>query len=126
MNASAKKHRRLTYTAGKWAEWVALLYMICKGFRPVACRYKCPAGEIDLICVRGNLLVFAEVKYRANQDTAAYSITSQQQARITRAAQYWALKNQRDTVKTMRFDVVLLAPWRWPRHIDHAFVDNTF
>jgi len=119
------KHRHITHRAGKRAEWVALIYLMLKGYRPVARRYKCPAGEIDLIVARRNLVVFAEVKYRANQATAAYSITAKQQSRITRTAQYWTLNNQRDGQCDMRFDVVLLAPWRWPRHIAHAFVDNT-
>jgi len=120
-----KHHRHITYTAGKRAEWVALIYLICKGYRPLARRYKCPAGEIDLIVARRNLIAFVEVKYRADQDTAAFSITPKQQFRISRAAQYWTSKNQRDHLKTMRFDVILLAPGRWPLHITHAFMDNS-
>jgi len=120
----AKHHRHITYTAGKRAEWGALIYLICKGYRPLARRYKCPAGEIDLIVTRGNLVAFVEVKYRADQDTAAFSITPKQQSRIFRAAQYWTSKNQRDHLKTMRFDVILLSPRRWPLHIVHAFMDK--
>ncbi len=119
-----KDHRRITYTAGRRAEWAALAYLICKGYRPVAMRYKCPSGEIDLIVARRKLVVFVEVKYRADRDAAAFSITPKQQTRITRAAQYWAMKNQRNDTDTLRFDAILLAPWRWPRHIAHAFVDN--
>lgn len=118
-------HRRLTHTAGKRAEWAAQAYLILKGYRPLARRYKCPAGEVDLIMSRRNLLVFVEVKYRADIDTAAFSITPKQQSRITRAAHYWIMKNSRNTFKTLRFDAILLAPWRWPRHIAHAFMDNT-
>ncbi len=121
----ARHHRHVTYAAGKRAEWLALIFLLLKGYRPVARRYKCPAGEIDLIVVRRNLVAFVEVKYRAELDDAAFSITSRQQSRIIRAAQYWALKNQRGNPQAMRFDVVLLAPWRWPLHIENAFVDMT-
>jgi len=121
----AENHRRATYVAGKRAEWLALIYLLLKGYRPVARRYKCPAGEIDLIVTRRNLVAFVEVKYRADRDTAAFSITPRQQSRIIRAAQYWVLKNQRDNPELMRFDVVALAPWRWPLHIENAFVDMT-
>ncbi len=124
MPEKAKNHRRITYTAGKRAEWVAFVYLLLKGYRLIARRYKCPAGEIDLIVARRNLVAFVEVKYRADRDTAAFSITARQQSRILRAAQYWALKNQQKYPQTMRFDVILLAPWRWPRHIENAFVDN--
>ena len=120
-----KDHRHLTYTAGKRAEWAALIYLMLKGYYPVARRYKCPSGEIDLIVTRRNTVVFVEVKYRADRDTAAFSITPKQQSRITRAAQYWVMKNRQNTFRTLRFDAVLLAPWHWPRHIAHAFVDNT-
>ncbi len=125
MPDKARHHRRITYTAGKRAEWLALIYLLCKGYRPLARRYKCPAGEVDLIVARRNLVVFVEVKYRADRDVAAFSITPKQQSRIIRAAQYWTLKNQHDKPQAMRFDVVLLAPWRRPLHIENAFVDMT-
>ena len=125
MTSRKNRHNRSTHIAGKRAEGVAMAYMMLKGYFPVAQRYKCPAGEIDLIMARRNLVVFTEVKYRANRDTAAFSISARQQSRIIRAAQYWALKNRCDSLKIMRFDVILLAPWRWPEHIRHAFVDNT-
>jgi len=125
MRQKAQHHRRVTYAAGKRAEWLALIFLLLKGYRPVAWRYKCPAGEVDLIVVRRNLVVFVEVKYRADRDVAAFSITPKQQSRIIRAAQYWTLKNQRDSPQEMRFDAVLLAPRRWPMHIENAFVDMT-
>jgi len=110
MPKKAKHHRRVTYAAGKRAEWLALIYLLLKGYRPIVSRYKCPAGEIDLIVARRNFVAFVEVKYRASRDDAAFSITPRQQSRIIRAAQYWALKNRRDYPEAMRFDVILLAP----------------
>lgn len=125
MHQKAQHHRRTTYAAGKRAEWLALIYLLLKGYRPVAWRYKCPAGEVDLIVARRSLVVFVEVKFRADRDTAAFSLTPKQQSRIIRAAQYWALKNRRNYPEAMRFDVIALAPWRWPLHIENAFVDIT-
>ncbi len=124
MAKKSQRHRQVTYAAGKRAEWLALIFLLLKGYRIVAQRYKCPAGEIDLIVSRRNLVVFVEVKFRADRDVAAFSITPKQQSRIIRAAQYWTLKNQRDGLQEMRFDAILLAPWRWPLHIANAFVDN--
>ncbi len=125
MPNKVRHHRRITYAAGKRAEWLALVYLLCKGYRLLARRYKCPAGEVDLIVARRSLVVFVEVKYRGDRDVAAFSITPKQQSRIIRAAQYWTLKNQRDGPQQMRFDAILLAPWRWPLHIENAFVDMT-
>ena len=50
------------YARGIWAERYAALYLFFKGFRILATRFKTPVGEIDLIAVRNNVMVFVEVK----------------------------------------------------------------
>ncbi|MFW5833612.1 MAG: YraN family protein, partial [Pseudomonadota bacterium] len=50
---------------GHDAEARAAWWLRLKGFRILACRYRTPVGEIDLVARRGRLLVFVEVKYRA-------------------------------------------------------------
>ena len=123
---AANHRRRKAYSAGKRAEWIASAYLLLKGYRTVARRFKCPVGEIDLILSRGNYVVFIEVKYRAVREAAAFSISEKQQQRISRAAQFWIAKNHRVGIENLRFDVILLAPWRWPLHIENAFLDNSF
>lgn len=118
------KHKRRSYKAGVWAEVVAMIYMMFKGYRLLERRYKCSAGEIDLILTRRNLVVFVEVKYRSKQEDAAFSILPKQQHRISRTALYWTARNSRKFRGDMRFDAILISPWRWPSHIQNAFVDN--
>jgi putative endonuclease len=61
----ARPDKIAAFRAGISAESRAAVFLMAKGFRIVARRWKSPAGEIDLIARRGRLLVFAEVKARA-------------------------------------------------------------
>ena len=60
------RKRKIAYRAGIRAELIAVLYLMIKGYRVLAYRYKTPVGEIG-------------------------------------------------------FDVIAIAPWKWPRHQKDAF-----
>ncbi len=114
--------RRRAYRLGLRAEQLAALVLQCKGYRMLARRYKTPAGEIDLIARRGGTIAFVEVKARASLDAAAEALTTGSERRIEAAADMWAgrhLKTVDDYV--LRFDLMLVVPWRLPRHIENAF-----
>ena len=68
-----------------------------------------------------NLLVFVEVKARASLDEAAYAVTPRQQQRIINAAQGWLMAHPEHAEFDMRFDAMLIAPKRLPRHLLAAF-----
>ena len=87
----------------------------------MARRWKCPFGEIDIIARRRGLLVFVEVKARDNLDDAAWSVTDRQRARIVAAAQAWLARYTDNRIRDIRFDAMLVAPGRVPRHIPAAF-----
>ena len=117
----ADPSRQLAFRAGTAGEsWAAALLM-AKGFRILARRWKCPAGEIDLIARRRRLLIFVEVKARESFADAEWSITPQQRQRIVAAAESWLARNPDQRIRDMRFDAVLVAPRRLPRHIPAAF-----
>jgi putative endonuclease len=67
------------------------------------------------------VLVFVEVKARATLDAAAESLQTRQQRRIAAAAGAWLALNPHDVDKDIRFDAVLVAPGKIPRHIPAAF-----
>ena len=113
--------QRKAYHDGIMAETlVAWLYRL-KGYRIVARRYRSPVGEIDLVAAKGRRLAFVEVKRRRTRDVAAFAVTAKQKRRIVRAAQYWLASHPNFAGHDIAFDVVLAAPWSWPRHIDNAF-----
>jgi putative endonuclease len=118
---AARPERQVAFRLGLSAETRAAALLLAKGFRIVARRWRSPVGEIDLIVRRGRLLVFVEVKARHHFDDAAEAVTVRQQRRIAAAAAAWLASHADDRDRDLRFDAVLVAPWRVPRHIPAAF-----
>ena len=124
MKATAKTAspaRVAAFQTGISAESRACVYLIAKGYRILARRFRTPYGEIDIVARRRNLLAFIEVKARATLDDAAYSVMPQQQQRIIAAAQAWLMAHPEHADFDMRFDAVLIAPKHLPRHLMAAF-----
>jgi putative endonuclease len=113
--------RVAAFQTGISAESKACVYLIAKGYRILARRFRTPYGEIDIVARRRGLLAFIEVKARANLDEAAYSVTPQQQHRIVAAAQAWLMAHPEHADFDMRFDAVLIAPKHLPKHLMAAF-----
>ncbi len=113
--AGSSPRRQAAFRKGVWAEWVAAAIFSTRGYRIVARRWRCPAGEIDLIVRRGGMLVFVEVKARGDADALDEALTARQRRRIVRAAEAFLTSRPALRDLDVRFDAVLLAPWRWPR-----------
>lgn len=116
--------RRGPERAGRLAEAATAVWYACLGFRPLARRFRTPRGEIDLVARRGRLLVFVEVKLRADQTAAAEAVSPRGRRRIVEAARWWLAKHPAHARYTMRFDVVTWAPRSWPRRLTGAFADE--
>ena len=113
--------RVAAFRTGLSAEGRAAAYLMAKGYRILAKRFRTRYGEIDIVARRRDVLAFVEVKARANLDDAAYAVTPRQQQRIINAAQAWLLAHPEHADFEMRFDAVLIAPRRLPRHLLAAF-----
>jgi putative endonuclease len=113
--------RRIAFRFGLSAESRAAAFLIAKGYRILARRFRTPLGEIDIVARRRGVLVFVEVKARDSFDAAAEAIGRRQQNRIISAAQLWLAARPEDAMRDMRFDVVLVVPGRLPRHLQAAF-----
>ena len=112
---------RNTYGAGHLAESIAAWFLRLKGFRILARRFATPVGEIDLVASRGELLVFVEVKRRAELAAASEAVLPRQQQRIARAAELFLQRRPSARAPNCRFDVIAVAPWRWPLHVTDAW-----
>jgi putative endonuclease len=117
----ASPARLAAFRTGLSAEARAGAYLIAKGYRILAKRFRTPHGEIDIVARRRNLVAFIEVKARASLDEAAYAVTPRQQARIVAAAQAWLVAHPEHADFELRFDAMLIAPRRLPRHLLAAF-----
>jgi len=113
--------RVAAFRTGITAEARAAAYLMAKGYRILAKRFRTPYGEIDIVARRRNLLAFVEVKARASLDDAAYAVTPRQQQRIIDAAQAWLMVHPEHADFDLRFDAMLIAPRRLPRHLLAAF-----
>ncbi|HKQ54628.1 MAG TPA: YraN family protein [Methyloceanibacter sp.] len=116
-----RTERVRAYRRGRLAETLVAVLLRLKGHRIVARRYATPVGEIDLVALKGRRLAFVEVKRRKTVDDAAFSVTAKQRRRIVRAAQYWLASHPAFADHDIAFDVVLAAPWHFPRVIANAF-----
>jgi putative endonuclease len=117
----ARPEKIVAFGFGISAESRAAAWLIAHRYRILARRWKSPLGEIDIIAARRHTLIFVEVKARAKLDDAAWSITERQKQRIAAAAKIWLANNPMPAIRDMRFDAILVAPGKLPRHIQSAF-----
>jgi putative endonuclease len=117
----ARPEKVAAFGLGISAESRAAVWLIAHGYRILARRWKSPLGEIDIIAARRHTLIFVEVEARATLDIAAEAVTERQKQRIAAAAEIWLANNHNDTIRDIRFDAILVAPGKLPRHIQSAF-----
>jgi putative endonuclease len=122
---SAAPERIAAFRTGLSAEGRAAAYLMVKGYRILAKRFRTPYGEIDIVARRRNLVAFVEVKARASLDEAAYAVTPRQRRRIIDAAQAWLMAHPEHADFEFRFDAMLIAPRCLPRHLLAAFDAST-
>lgn len=118
---AANPARLKAFQTGISAESRACVLLLAKGYRILARRFRTPHGEIDIVARKRDVLVFIEVKARAALDEAAYAITPRQRRRITAAAEAWLMTHPHHANLGCRFDAILVAPKRFPRHLEAAF-----
>ena len=92
MTDENRKRRRAANRWGKAAEWIAAIYLLTKGYRILALRYKTKLGEIDLVARKGDLAVMAEVKARGSVQQAVDAVSAQSMRRIRNASDLWLAK----------------------------------
>ena len=113
---AARLRRQRAERRGRAAEWLCLWHLRLRGWRIVARGWRCPSGEIDIIARRGKVLAVVEVKSRDEIATAASALTPRQRRRIARAAETFLVARPDLAGLDLRFDVMLVAPRRLPRH----------
>lgn len=110
--------RRRAFRRGVLGESVAAWYLRAKGYRILAWRYRTAAGEIDIVARRGSLLAFVEVKTRTVLAGDVDPVTARSGRRIEAAADVYITRNPSLAGLDQRFDLLLVSPWRWPRHLE--------
>ncbi len=112
---------------GERGEDLACECLSAKGFDVIERNFRIRGAEIDIIAIRGDLLVFAEVKARDGDafGTGREAVTPQKQEKIALAARQYAAR-ENIWGKYMRFDVIEVdLAYESVVHFEGAFrVDN--
>jgi putative endonuclease len=116
--------RQAAERRGRLAEWIAMLFLMAKGYRILGHRLRTPFGEVDVAAWRRGILVIIEVKARATYDQGAYALTPRAQERIARAASALAGR-WRLTSAPIRYDLIVVGAGILPRHERGAWVSES-
>lgn len=98
----------LAWHSGRAAEEQVAWAYRRRGYHLVATRWRCAAGEIDLILRRGRLIVFVEVKRSHDFRAAAERLQGRQITRICRAAECYLSQEGSAADVDARIDVALV------------------
>jgi putative endonuclease len=116
VGASRVHARQRAQRRGRLAEWMCLWHLRLRGWHIIARDWRCPSGEIDILARRGKVLAVIEVKSRGELVTAASALAPRQRRRIVRAAEAFLTQRSDLAALDLRFDMMLVAPRRLPRH----------
>lgn len=107
-----------TKNIGKQAEDFALTFLKQQGLKLVKRNYFTKLGEIDLIMLDTDVLVFIEVRYRKSENFLAgfETVDRRKQAHILKAAKYFIVQNSKYASFMSRFDIISLhADLKYPK-----------
>jgi putative endonuclease len=95
---------------GVAAEELAAQYLKVRGLKVLARNLRCKAGELDLVCLDGEVLAIIEVRQRGSAEFggASASVTWAKQRKIIRAAQFFLRRQKHWRNLPMRFDVLAI------------------
>ncbi|MCB2107290.1 MAG: YraN family protein [Rhodobacteraceae bacterium] len=126
MTGTAKVARgRAAETRGRRAEFACVIYLRLTGWRILAQRLTgrrgSGVGEIDIVAARGNTVAMIEVKARDDLTDALGAVGVEQRARLVRAAERFLARHPEIAARDVRFDVMTVGRWYWPRRHPDAW-----
>lgn len=113
---------------GAWGEEKAARFLRQQGYEILERNYRCPYGEIDLIALDGDFLVFVEVRLRSSffHGRPEETVDKRKQRKLYATGEWYLQRHPSE--KQPRFDVVALYArdgmdtWPLPvKHIKNAF-----
>jgi putative endonuclease len=118
---------RASARGGRCAEDIAAAYLVARGLELLARNVRCKAGEIDLVCRDGVVLVLIEVRQRTRADFggALASVARPKRRKLVRAARFLLHITPAWRRSIVRFDVVGIQGDPCGRH-EIAWVKDAF
>lgn len=111
-NAWLSHSKASTQQLGRQGEDLALAHLKNQQLTLLARNWHCRGGELDLVMLDGDTVVFVEVRYRKYEQFggAIESIDQRKRSHLALAAQRYLLEHPRWQSQPCRFDVVILKP----------------
>ena len=112
---------------GDAAEALARQHLEKHGLRLLAQNWRCRLGELDLVMLDADTVVFVEVRYRRHSawGGAAESVDARKREKLSRAAQHFLQQESRWAKYPCRFDVIAItADSQAPAKLD--WIQNAF
>jgi len=117
---------------GQWAEELCARKIVAEGWRLIARNWRVRSGEIDLIAMDGDDLVFIEVKgLHTNQGQGpvmpVLAVGEKKQRRLNRLGETWiAWRGSGLNFRNARFDVVGVLFSHEGEVLDYEHIKNAF
>jgi len=115
---------------GSRAETAVRYFLCSNNLEFITSNYSCRQGEIDLIMLDNEQLVFVEVKYRKSRQFGPGfdHVTPKKQQRIVTTARYYLHQHKLTEKISCRFDVVSVEPMsnRLPGDFCFKWFKNAF
>lgn len=110
---------------GQGGEDRAAAYLESQGYEIVARNFRSSFGEIDIIALDRDTLVFIEVKAWSlfGIENLEYSITKQKQQRIIKTAKFFLATHREYNSIALRFDIIFIGS-QGIHHLASAFMER--
>ena len=110
---------------GQTGEEAAALHLEKKGMRILERNFRSRTGEIDIIAVDREMLVFAEVKAWSSYgiDALEQALDAKKQRKIIETSKYFLSLHREYRYMVIRYDVIFISP-EGITHLASAFVER--
>ena len=110
---------------GKAGEAAAAFLFEEKGMKILAKNFRSPQGEVDIIALEGETIIFAEVKTWSTYgiDALEQALNNKKQRKIIETSKYFLSLHRKYRYMAVRFDVVFISP-EGITHLASAFAEG--
>ena len=116
---------KTNHKKGQKGEDEAALFLENKGMKIISRNFRHRGGEVDIIALDGELLVFIEVKTWSSYGIEAleYALDKKKQRRIIETAKYFLSVHREYRYMAVRFDVIVVSS-QGIIHLASAFMES--
>jgi len=99
---------------GRQAEDAACRYLKRQGYHVIDRNCRLGRGELDIVALKGDILVFVEVKAHRKRAFSLQAMHQDKQERVVSAAQAWLGLHPQYASYQCRFDLLMVVPAKLP------------